>query len=122
MAMNVINSVPANSGMAPKAPELPTWSSRIAVCGLHLVPNRNSVNETRRKKRMVSNRSDSTMPMVINTATVEHTTKKTRTARSTRLRARRSGVMRPSRHQIALAAKPSAATAATVRPNWLSSA
>ena len=44
----------------PKAPELPTWSSRMAVCGLHSAPNRNSVNETRRKKRMASNRSEST--------------------------------------------------------------
>ena len=122
MAMRVINNVPANSGTAPKAPELPTWSSRMAVCGLHSVPNRNSVNETRRKKRTASNRSESTMPMVIRTATVEHAIRKKRSTRSTRLRARSSGVIRPSRHHSAPAAKPNTATAAKAPPVRLSSA
>ena len=33
--MTEISSVPANSGTAPNAPDEPTWSARIAVCGLH---------------------------------------------------------------------------------------
>ena len=43
MAMNEMSAVPANSGTAPKEPDEPTWSARIAICGLHDVPNRNSI-------------------------------------------------------------------------------
>ena len=43
MAITVIKSVPANTGMAPKLPDWPTWSARKAVCGLHSSPNRNSL-------------------------------------------------------------------------------
>jgi hypothetical protein len=46
IAIAVIKSVPTNSGTAPNAPELATWSDRIAVCGLHCVPNRNSPGAT----------------------------------------------------------------------------
>ena len=71
MAISVISSVPAKSGTAPKAPELPTWSARIAVCGLHCRPNRNSCIGTCAKKRRASNSSDRTMPTVVKTAIVE---------------------------------------------------
>src|SRR3546814_6852685 len=57
--------VPQNSGIAPNAPDEPAWSGRIAVCGLQLVPNRNSMGETRLKKRSDSNRSERTMPSVV---------------------------------------------------------
>ena len=43
IAMIVIRKVPANSGTAPNAPVEPTWSARMAVCGDHSRPNRNSV-------------------------------------------------------------------------------
>ena len=43
MAIPDISSVPTSTGTAPKAPDDPTWSARIAVCGLHCKPNRNSV-------------------------------------------------------------------------------
>ena len=43
MAIPEISMVPAKTGMAPNAPDEPTWSERIAVWGLHLSPNRNSV-------------------------------------------------------------------------------
>ena len=38
-----MNAVPQNSGIEPKAPDDPAWSARSAVCGLQVVPNRNSV-------------------------------------------------------------------------------
>ena len=43
MAMKVISSVPASSGTKPKAVWMSPWSARIAACGFHSVPNRNSV-------------------------------------------------------------------------------
>ena len=67
----MISSVPTNSGTAPNDPELATWSARIAVCGLHWVPNRNSLGATESKKRAVSNTSESTMPIVTRIASVE---------------------------------------------------
>ena len=42
--------------MAPKLPELPTWSVRMEVCGLHFVPNRNSIGDTELKNRIDSNK------------------------------------------------------------------
>ena len=42
--MAPMNAVPQNRGMDPKAPDDPAWSARIAVCGLQVVPNRNSVD------------------------------------------------------------------------------
>ena len=46
-----MNTVPQNKGIEPNAPEDPAWSARIAVCGLQMVPNRNSPGLTRLKKR-----------------------------------------------------------------------
>ena len=69
MAIVVISSVPVTSGTMPNAPDEPTWSARIAVCGLHCRPNRNSSGETFSKKRTVSNSTENTMPMVVRTAT-----------------------------------------------------
>ena len=71
MAMAEIISVPAKTGTAPKAPEEPTWSSRMAIWGLHFKPNKNSVMEIFSKNRMASNRTDSRMPMVVKIAIVE---------------------------------------------------
>jgi hypothetical protein len=98
-AMAEINAVPANSGTAPNEPEAPTWSARIAVCGLHCRPNRNSIGDTDWKKRNDSTSTDSTMPMVVNTATVEQPINVHRISCSTRLRARSCGVMRRSSSQ-----------------------
>ena len=63
--------VPQNSGTAPNAPEEPTWSARIAVCGLHCSPNRNSYHGTLPKKRQASNATDAMMPTVVSTAISE---------------------------------------------------
>ncbi|MNF16358.1 hypothetical protein D3C80_2193400 [compost metagenome] len=67
----------------------------MAICGLQCVPNRKSSGLTTAKKRIASNRSDSTMPMVVRMATSEQMTSAMLTVRSTRLRARRSGSIRP---------------------------
>ena len=53
-----MKAVPQNNGTDPNAPDDPAWSARIAVCGLHVVPNRNSVGLTMPKKRKDSNSSD----------------------------------------------------------------
>ena len=66
-----MNAVPQNSGIDPKAPDDPAWSARMAVCGLQVVPNRNSVGLTRLKKRRISNSSDRTMPSVVRIAISE---------------------------------------------------
>ena len=95
MAMTVISSVPATSGTMPKAPELPTWSARKAVCGLHSSPNRNSNTPTWPKKRSVSNKSESTMPAVTKTAMVEDAISAISSTFSTVLRALSSGRTRP---------------------------
>ena len=84
----MISKVPVNSGTAPKLPEEPTWSARIAVCGLQLRPNRNSLNGTSRKKRIASNNTDSTMPMVVRIAMLDAATRSPFIVRSTLLRAR----------------------------------
>ena len=93
MAMNEISAVPANSGTAPNDPDEPTWSARIAICGLHEVPNRKSIGEIIEKNRNASNATEATMPMVVNTAIVEQPISSHSMTRSTRLRARSSGVM-----------------------------
>ena len=63
-----ISNVPANNGTAPKAPEDPTWSSRMAVCGLHFKPNKKSSGGTALKKRMASNTTERTIPTVVTMA------------------------------------------------------
>ena len=50
IAMTETSMVPVSKGTTPKAPDEPTWSARIAVCGLQLKPNRKSVTGTRSKK------------------------------------------------------------------------
>ena len=85
-----MKAVPQNKGTDPNAPDDPAWSARIAVCGLHVVPNRNSVGLTMPKKRSDSNNSDSTMPSVVRIAISEAPTSSTMIQRSTPLRARKS--------------------------------
>ena len=108
IAMNEMSRVPAKSGTAPKAPEDPTWSSRIAVCGLQPRPNRKSASGTWPKKRIASNSTERTMPMVVKIATVEHAIRKTLTIRSTWFLARSAGVTRRQ-----AAPSPAIATAST---------
>jgi hypothetical protein len=91
MQTRLISSVPAKSGTAPKAPEAPICSARMAVCGLQVVPRRNSAGGTRAKKRSASDSSDSTMPTVVSTATTEQATRSTMITRSTACRARSCG-------------------------------
>ena len=83
IAMAEMSRVPAKRGTAPKAPEEPTWSSRIAVCGLHSSPNMKAEKGMWPKKRMASKSTESTMPMVVKIATSELMTRKAMTARST---------------------------------------
>ena len=89
MAITVISKVPVTSGTMPKAPDDPTWSARMAVCGLHCVPNRKSIGETFSKNRTVSNSTENTIPIVVSTATLAQASRTTFTARSTWLRARK---------------------------------
>ena len=89
--MPAISSVPVNSGTAPKAPDEPTWSARMASCGLQFRPNRNSVIGTIWKKRIDSNSTEMTMPMVVKMAMLEARISAPRTMVSTRLRARSAG-------------------------------
>ena len=91
IAITVISIVPANTGIAPNAPDAPTWSARMAVCGLHSSPNRKSTGETLVKKVSASNSSDSTMPTVVRMAMIEATISIDRMTRSTRFRARMAG-------------------------------
>ena len=107
MAMAVTSSVPANSGTAPKAPDEPTWSARMAVCGLHSSPNRNSVTGTRPKKRSASNSTEATIPIVVSTATLEASHSNTRTNFSTRRRAANPGRIRLSANTVPASASPS---------------
>ena len=92
IAMTVIRIVPANTGIAPNAPDAPTWSARMAVCGLHSSPNRKSIGEILVKKAIASNSSDRTIPTVVRMAMVEATISMSRMTRSTRFRARMAGV------------------------------
>jgi hypothetical protein len=87
----VISSVPAKTGTAPKAPDEPTWSARIAVCGLHWSPNRKSRGGTRSKKRAASNTRDRTMPIVARIAISEQAANRARRTVSTTGRARSAG-------------------------------
>src|SRR5690606_11962255 len=91
MAMADTTSVPTKSGTAPKAPELPTWSARIAVCGLHSRPKTNSQKGTARKKRRDSNSTEKTMATVVKMAIREQASSKYLKMRSTLTRARAWG-------------------------------
>ena len=92
--MKEMSAVPANSGTAPNEPDDPTWSARIAICGLQEVPNRKSMGEMIAKNRKASKATDATIPIVVNTAIVEQPSSSHSVTRSTPLRARNSGVMR----------------------------
>ena len=91
-----MKAVPQNSGIEPKAPDEPAWSARIAVCGLQVVPNRNSVGLTRLKKRMDSNSSERTIPSVVRIAMSEAPRSNPNIQRSTPVRARNSTPIRRS--------------------------
>ena len=71
MATAVINSVPEKIGIAPKAPELATWSSLIAVCGLHDRPKRKSKKGICSKNLTASKINENTMPIVVSIAIIE---------------------------------------------------
>ena len=86
--------VPANRGIAPNVPSLATWSDLIAVCGLQLKLKRNSVRGTLPKNRMVSNKSERTIPTVVIIAISEQTRRKILKTRSTEMRARNFGEIR----------------------------
>ena len=88
IAMKEISRVPVNRGTAPKAPEEPTWSARIAICGLQRNPKRKSVTGTFWKNKTDSNTTESTMPTVVKIAIVEQAIRKTIVPFSTLLRAR----------------------------------
>jgi hypothetical protein len=75
------------------------------------VPNRNSRGEIIEKKRKASNATEATMPMVVNTAIVEQPMSSHSMTRSTRLRARSSGVMR---ERIAITAPTAMTITSTV--------
>src|SRR5436309_2474337 len=51
IAMPVIRSVPANSGTAPNAPELATWSVRSAIPGLRRARRERQRGQQRRRGR-----------------------------------------------------------------------
>ena len=113
MAITVISMVPTNSGRKPKAPDWPTWSDRMAICGDHWVPKRKSYHGYLLKKISVSNNTDSTMPTVVRMATTEHPISSHRTIRSTILRARNCGLSRETAHKkpIPANARPVASSA-----------
>ena len=86
-----MNTVPQNSGMAPK----PLSPPGVTVdCGFQFAPNRNSIGETTEKKRTVSKISEATIPMVVMIAISDATSRPAITTRSTLVRARKSGFRR----------------------------
>ena len=115
MAMKEMSAVPANSGTAPNEPDDPTWSARMAICGLHDVPNRKSSGEMCEKNRKASKATEATMPMVVNTAMVEQPISIHSTTSSTRLRARSSGVMRLRTTRIVPTAMTMTSTVSAMR-------
>ena len=115
MAMKEMSAVPANSGTAPKDPDEPTWSARIAICGLHEVPNRKSIGDTMAKKRKASKATEATIPSVVNTAIVEQPMRIHSMTRSTPLRARNSAVMRERITMVAAIAITMTSTVSAMR-------
>ena len=71
IATSVTRSVPENTGTMPKDPSLATWSSLIAVCGLHVRPNKKSKKGIFSKKRIASKIKEKTIPIVAKIATIE---------------------------------------------------
>ena len=84
-----ISTVPQNSGIPPNVS-----STGAPLVGAQLVPKSSSAGETRRKKRIDSKSSDSTMPKVVRIATSDASSNSSITIFSTRVRARKSGRMR----------------------------
>ena len=74
--MKVIKKVPVNTGIDPNAPELPTWSSLIAICGLQWNPNIKSKKDICLKNLKLSKNKDRIIPTVVKTATIEQINKK----------------------------------------------
>ena len=72
IAIRVIKSVPVKIGIAPNNPSLATWSSLIAVWGLHVMPSRKSNIGTFSKKRNASKINEKIIPIVVMIAIVEH--------------------------------------------------
>ena len=105
--------VPQNSGTEPNAPDEPAWSARIAVCGLHSVPNRKSTGGTKSKKRRLSNISDSRMPSVVRIAISEAASSSTISQRST---PRAGAELRRGLAQREPALRASATASATAPP------
>ncbi len=83
--------VPQNNGTEPS--DSPGAAGSM-LCGLQCVPNRKSIGLTRAKKRRLSNSSDATMPTVVRIAIREASSRPIITSRSTRVRARNSGLSR----------------------------
>jgi hypothetical protein len=71
IAIAVISSVPRTRAPRRTSPMLATWSERIAIWGLHSVPNRNSRGVTDLEEAHGLETSDSTMPIVTRIASVE---------------------------------------------------
>jgi len=90
IATAAMSPVPTSSGITPNAPLDPTWSSRMAICGLQFSPNRKSNSGTASRKRRVSNSSDKAIPTVVRIATRELAARSPSRTRSPRTwRARR---------------------------------
>ena len=104
-----MNTVPQNSGTAPKPV---AWPSTTLSDGFQSSPNRNSNGETMPKKRIVSKISEATMPSVARIAISEASSRPNITVRSTWVRARKSGRMRvkakapPAKHSRKAASAP----------------
>ena len=100
-----MNTVPQNKGIEPNAPDEPAWSARIAVCGLHCVPNRKSAGGTMLKKRRLSNISESRIPSVVRMAISEAAISIPIIQRSTAVRARNAVAVRRTASQPPTSAK-----------------
>src|SRR6056300_210406 len=87
MATRDICKVPTKRGTAPNEPDAPTWSARIAVCGLQCVPVINSQKEIWLKNRSDSNSTERTIPSVVNIAIMEQAISTARKVNSDSLRA-----------------------------------
>ena len=105
--------VPQNKGIEPNAPDEPAWSARIATCGLHDRPNRNSSSGTSLKKRRDSKSSERMIPSVVKIAISDATRSNPFIHLSTAVRARNSRSRLRSRMIPAL---PSATRIAAIDP------
>ena len=88
--MAPINTVPQNSGMAPK-PVSPRGPA--TALGFHSVPKRKSIGETMEKKRAVSKTSERKIPTVVMIAISDASSRTIIVTRSIFVRALRSGLI-----------------------------